>query len=54
MDKRCCRPISIYEIINRYGRTDRLPLEYDKHTKIKLNTNLIVPSVNIAYSTLYD
>lgn len=54
MDKRCCRPISIYEIINRYGRTDRLPLEYDKHTKIKLNTNLIVPSVNIAYSTCIE
>ena len=51
MDPKHCHELSKTDIINLYGRTDKIPLKIrDRNYAKKLRASLIVPSVNVAYS----
>lgn len=54
MDCKHCKKLSIYDVINKYGRTSDLPIKIEKGYSKKLKTSLIVPSVNVAYSTCIE
>ena len=51
LDPKHCHELSKTDIINLYGRTDKIPLKIrDRNYAKKLRASLIVPSVNVAYS----
>ena len=50
MDPDKIRVLTPVDLINRFGRTDLLPIKIDRDFYKKLKTNLIIPSANQAYS----
>lgn len=50
MDPNKIRVLTSTDLINRFGRTDMLPIHVHKDFYKKLKTNLIIPSANQAYS----
>ena len=54
MDPKIFKPLSEVDILNAFGRTDLTPIQIDVDYYKKLKTNLLVPSVNQAYSTAIE
>ena len=54
MDPNEYRVLSTEDLINRFGRTDLLPIEIEKDYYKKMRTNLVIPSTNQSYSMVVE
>ena len=54
MDPNTFKVLSTEDLINRFGRTDLLPIKIDRDFYKKMRTNLVIPSTNQSFSMVVE
>ena len=54
MDPKDIKVLTTYDLLNKFGRTDLLPIQIERDYYKKMRTNLVIPSTNQSFSMVVE